>query len=522
MVDTLAYRILAPNRTAYHRVRIANIPIIPLNPTTALGIPGIGDIRYQESLDQPCPVCTLEMNRGVDWIKDGYPVHVDLGYDGLSRRVFTGTVQQRGRPGVAKGQLDCAGELWKLVRATFDVERDVGGLTVAQAIAAIFADVNIVNYNLSGVPAYTLAVDAILMPGTGMAQLTELMKIDGLRARETGSGQVIVARYEGQPSAAYFRKYSTTDTPTMRILEGGVTEDPGWYRTQITVLGARLADGTDISATVTLSDTSLAQPPLAAGKQIPDTFSIPLIWDTAKALAAAIRIAGEHGRIPQSFRVTIPMDMELEIGMTLNLDAPGSYQPDNANEVLTFDWSGDQDAADSPDIDSQTAEKFTVRIDPAAASGDVLTVTLIVTNAAGLTATVIHQINITPEGTDAIVVALFAALGTRFACSLDGGENWNFQTGTDITTVAAAPPDGVHTGYAVFGRLNGQLYRTTDGCATAPTSVKAANSIAIADVQWDWRDPSKVWALDVQANLYVSTDYGASFVLIADFRTSAI
>src|SRR3990170_3309398 len=177
-----------------------------------LGIPGIGDIRYQESLDQPCPVCTLEMNRGVDWIKDGYPVHVDLGYDGLSRRVFTGTVQQRGRPGVAKGQLDCAGELWKLVRA-------------------IFAGVSILNYDLSGVPAYTLAVDAILMAGTGMAQLTELMKIDGLRVRETGSGQGVVGRYEGQPSASYFRKYSTTDTPTMRILEGGVTEDPGWYRT---------------------------------------------------------------------------------------------------------------------------------------------------------------------------------------------------------------------------------------------------------------------------------------------------
>src|SRR3990172_10877816 len=271
MVDTLAQRILAPNHKAYHRVRIANIPIIPFNPTTALGIPGIDDIRYQESLDQPCPVCTLETNRGVDWIKMGYPVEIDLGYDGLSRRVLTGTVQPRSRPSVAKGQLDCAGELWKLMRATFDVERDVGGLTVAQAIAAILADVNIINYDLSGVPAYTLAVDAVIMPGTGMAQLGELMKIDGLRVRETGSGQIIVARYEGQPSASYFRQYSTTTTATMRILEGGLTEDPGWYRTQITVLGARLADGTDVTATVTLSDTSLAQPPPAAGKQLPDT-----------------------------------------------------------------------------------------------------------------------------------------------------------------------------------------------------------------------------------------------------------
>jgi len=584
---TLATNILSATRAAYHRVRIANVPIIPFNPTTATGIPGVVDLRYQESFDQPCPVCTIETNRGVDWIKSGYPVQVDLGYDGLARRVFTGTVQPRGRPSIARGQLDCSGELWKLVRATFTAERDVGGLTVAQAITAIFADVNIVNYNLSGVPAYTLAVDAVLMPGTGMAQLGELMKIDGLRVRETGSGQVVVARYEGQPSASYFKQYSTTVTATMRILEGGVTEDPGWYRTQITVLGARLAAGTDVSATVALSDTSLAQPPLAAGKHIPDTFSIPLIWDTAKATTRAIQLAGEHGRIPQSFRMSIPMDMELEIGMTLNIDAPewgisgnwliwglthnvaadtsevdlrggpqfggtinvnpiaqftftaenqplgaqrytfvtldasGSYQPENAAEVLTYDWAGDQDAADSPDIDTQTAVKFTARINPTAmspAGSTTLVVTLIVMNAAGLTATISQTINIAPEGQDAIVVALFAALGTRFAGSLDGGQNWNFQTGTDITTVAAAPPDGVHTGYACFGRLNGQIYRTTDGCETAPTSVKAANSIAIADIQWDWRDPTKVWALDVQANLYVSTDYGASFVLISNFR----
>src|SRR3990172_10024297 len=134
MVDTLSDRIFANERKQYFRVRIANIPIIPFNPTTALGIPGIVDINYQESLDEPCPVCTIETNRGVDWIKIGYSAKVDLGYDGLSRRVFTGTVQPRSRPSVAQGKLDCAGELWKLVRAAFDVARDVGGLTVAQPI----------------------------------------------------------------------------------------------------------------------------------------------------------------------------------------------------------------------------------------------------------------------------------------------------------------------------------------------------------------------------------------------------
>src|SRR3990172_11065689 len=58
------------------------------------------------------------------------------------------------------------------------------------------------------------------------------------------------------------------------------------------------------------------------GTQIAEQVSIPLIWDAAKALDAAIRIAGERGRIPQSFRMSIPMDPQLEIGMTLNIEAP--------------------------------------------------------------------------------------------------------------------------------------------------------------------------------------------------------
>src|SRR3972149_4873366 len=160
MVDTLADRIFANERVQYSRVRIANIPMIPLNPTIPMGVPGIIDIRYQESLDQPSPICTVEMNRGVDWIKTGYPAQADLGYDGLFRRICTGRGQPRSWPSVSKGQIDCAGELWKLMRATFDVERDVGGLTVAKAIAAIFADVNIINYDLSGVPASTPAGEA--------------------------------------------------------------------------------------------------------------------------------------------------------------------------------------------------------------------------------------------------------------------------------------------------------------------------------------------------------------------------
>lgn len=570
----LADNILSATRRAFHEFRIRGISRNKR----------ILDCRYTESLDQPCPVVTLDTNLPAELLINlGDSVTVDLGYGGLNRRVFTGTAQNRSRPSVERGNIECAGELWKLIRSTFDEPRDVGGLTVAQAITAIFADCNISNYDLTAVPAYTLAANATIAAGTGMAQLTELLKVDGLRVRETGAGQVIVARYEGAPSASYFRQY-TTDGANIRILGGGVTEDPGWYRTQITVAGATLTDGSAVTSTVTLSDTSLAQPPLAAGKQIADTFNITLIWTAAKALEAATRIAAERGRIPQSFRMTVPLDPQLEIGMTLGISAPEwgvtgnwliwaithntaadttevdlrggpqfggtinvnpvvcfeltaenqplgaqrytfvtadascSYQPDNLAEVLTYDWAGNQDAADSPDIDSQTAVKFTTRIDPTGITE--LTVTLTITNAAGLTATASKTINITPEGGDAIVVAIAAALKTRFGFSGDGGENWNFQTGTDITSCAVASPDAARPLTAVYGRDNGQIYLTTDGCATAPTSVKASNSIAIVDLKWDWRDPTRVWALDAQCKLWLSSDYGASFVEIVTWRTS--
>jgi len=49
--------------------------------------------------------------------------------------------------------------------------------------------------------------------------------------------------------------------------------------------------------------------------------------------------------------------------------------------------------------------------------------------------------------------------------------------------------------------------------------VLAAVGSPFKDIQWDWRNPLKVWALTDDLRLYVSSDYGATFVPIADFNT---
>lgn len=582
---TLEDRIFANERAQYVRVRIGGILIFDL-PRDGNGI-SIADVRYYESFDQPCPVVTLKTDNLPTWVKNGDTVTVDLGYDGLGRRVFTGTVQPRNQPDIAVGQPECAGEMWKVVRDVQVDGRDVGGLTVAAALAAVLDDLNIASYDLSAVPGYTLAVDAALQPGTGMMQITELMKIDGLRIMETGTGQIRVARYEGLPAVAAFRKYSTTETANMRILKGGVREDLTFYRSQVTVLGATLADGTTISATATLADTSLARPPLKAGIHIADTYSIPLIWEVDKAEEASIRIGSERARIPVAFRMRIPMDPELEIGMTLEIDAPewnvaglwiiwglahnaaadttevelrggdqfggtpslnphaefgftveyqvfgtqtyafvtldasGSFQGDNANEVLTYTWSDDEGAgATSPNIDGETDAIITIRVDPTQVTG-TWDVTLLVTNEAGLTSTVTWAIDITPDGPHALVASIGAALDNQFSASPDGAQTWNDQAGTNVGLVAQCPPDGQHLGYIVYsaGAGGDELYLTTNACATAPALVQAAVGSPFVDLEWDWRDPSKVWALTANCELYLSSDYGLTWSLLVNVRT---
>src|SRR3990167_2670893 len=233
------------------------------------------------------------------------------------------------------------------------------------------------------------------------------------------------------------------------------------------------------------------------------------------------------GEISRNPIASFTWDVEREVFGTqvyafLHVDAAGSSSP-GGNTPLTYAWAGNQDAADDPAIDSQTGSEFVVRLDPAGMAGDVdnIIVTLTVTDADGLTASVSQTIPINASSALVRIPAVFAALDNNFSATPDGGQNWNDDptNATAVTTVAAAPPDGVHSGITVFGRTDGKIYRTTDYCASHLTLLLTATD-QIVDIAWDPDDATTVWALTAICNLYVSLDYGATWTLIVNWRTA--
>ncbi len=199
-------------------------------------------------------------------------------------------------------------------------------------------------------------------------------------------------------------------------------------------------------------------------------------------------------------------------------DASNSHAADGG--ALTYDWGDNQAAITSPDIEGETAEIITVALDPDDLSGD-WTVTLIVTDSNGLTNTVTQTIDVTPSGAAVAIPATFAAIDNQQSASPDGGANFYDRADADVVSVTARPPDGVNFGIACFGQADGTIMKTTDFCQTALTEVKptAGGNPKIWDMQWDYRDLNRVWAVDEDMRVYLSTNGGDGFSLYEDLKT---
>ena len=197
---------------------------------------------------------------------------------------------------------------------------------------------------------------------------------------------------------------------------------------------------------------------------------------------------------------------------TVTFDASGSYDPDGDLADLTYAWSDNQTT--SPDIAASTEVLNTVRIDPGAISG-TWTVTLTVTDADGNTAAVSRDVDVAETASLVEIPAVYAAIDNRLSCTPDGGLNWIDNTDTGVISVGARPDDGVTFGHAVFGTSDGKLLRTTDSCENV-TQVHSVASVRFEAVVWDWRDPSRVWALDDDLVLYLSSDGGATWAVYDD------
>lgn len=336
---SLTTEVAKSTRTLTYFVRIyttvgtysgANVLLQAANPTSATGTPGVVGIRVSKSFDSPVPVCTLDLNRVPTWITRGMGVTVDVGYNGLTQRIFTGFVQSRER-GVGAGTINCMGRLWSAFRTVQIGSRSVDGVTVSSAIGTILDYVGITDNRSLTVPSFTLGTASSptleRMPASQMLQM--LMDIDGCRIYETGSGQVVVAVITEAPAPTSFKTYTSNDNTTARVLEASDREDPEYYRNRVIVTGATVTEGTapdetsrTITATATNTNSALVQPSLPSGTYVDAEYNNHLIDTDAKAAEVALRLLTKFARIPRQIQIEIAGDPELELGQTLTFIMP--------------------------------------------------------------------------------------------------------------------------------------------------------------------------------------------------------
>ncbi|MDP9192307.1 MAG: glycoside hydrolase [Acidobacteriota bacterium] len=308
----------------------ANVLLQASDPNSATGVPGIEGIRISKSFDSPVPVCQLDLSRVPTWITRGQGVTVDVGYNGLTQRLFTGFIQSRER-GVGKGSIQCMGRLWTAFRTVQIGERSVDGDTVEQAIEDILDYVGLTDNRSLTIPAFTLgtASDPVLerMPASQMLQM--LMDIDGCRIYELGSGQIVIRVIDEAPAPVAYKTYTTNANATARILEASDREDPEYYRNRVIVTGTTVIEGSapdetsrTITATATNTGSALVQPALPSGTYIDAEYNNHLIDTDAKAADVAIRLLAKFARIPRQLQIELAGDPELELGQTIAFVMP--------------------------------------------------------------------------------------------------------------------------------------------------------------------------------------------------------
>lgn len=176
----------------------------------------------------------------------------------------------------------------------------------------------------------------------------------------------------------------------------------------------------------------------------------------------------------------------VETRIVLIADGSGSFDP--AGGPLSYAWTV------APDVGTATPDTGTTAVLQSIITGAAtsITVTLVVTNSAGDTATASEVLPIT-TGAQQIEI-LWSAEGTIIACSADGQQTWREQTlpgGASATCLCAIAPAWGQ----LWGASDGHLYASFDGLISAPADFGAPHGVVAVTAVWAHEtNSSRLWA----------------------------
>lgn len=188
--------------------------------------------------------------------------------------------------------------------------------------------------------------------------------------------------------------------------------------------------------------------------------------------------------------------------VTLN----GLLSKDFDGSIAGYTWS------DNNGLVSGSTPVIVVRVDPATLATP-WNVTLTVTDNLGATGAQTLPIDINIGKTGVAVPGLFVAFRNYASASPDGGKTWYDQAvpvGKTYTAVGAVPKGSWVPGTAVFGTGQGDLYLTTDYCASALTQVFTGAGSPFVHVLADRNNITHLYALTQDGQIYVSLSNGAA------------
>ncbi len=187
-------------------------------------------------------------------------------------------------------------------------------------------------------------------------------------------------------------------------------------------------------------------------------------------------------------------------------DASASYDPDNTPGGLTYSWSNNQTA------DVGTGITYTFMLTAAQLAAPCI-VTLVVTDAEGLTGTLSREVVASATGTASRV--MFLAAGSEARATQDGWQTYNvWAPGGGINVIST--PEQAYEDASYFGLDDGKLYYTSDYLLSAPTLVQdfgsAVNSIWLHETQ-----ANRIVVGLANGEVWLSTDAGTTWTLLYTF-----